>query len=494
MKHWLQLGMGTMLGLLLAACPPQQQVRGDGDQAEEPPVTSVAGMTAAIQEIDAARGTPEEGQLLARYEKAYKTDPQNPFRRFLWAYALEDRNQAWQELVKVTKLNAKFFWAYLGMGIILDDWGVYDQSERNFQRALTLAPKVAIGHARFGRMLLHKGDHEQALAKLQKAVELAPQQTPFKLDLARALAAAGKLDRAVSTYRAVIAAEPEAFAPRSELARLLARQGDKAAAAEAYAEAVARDPQAYEERFARAELLVELDRDEEAVAAYRQACELRPDAGACWQALAELGEELGRQALQVEAYEQVVRIDPENLKARAFLGPVYLEQGAIEQALPAYQRVLAERPEDVDALWGLARIYKRGEQWAQALEFTQRVLEQQPEHSGAQKAREELFARFHILSEPIGGKSPEAVFGANRRQIASVYKQRLEQRPGMRGDLLFKVAVDDAGRVGEVTVEKDTVGDPVLELCAVWNLKRSRFPEGFGATYDFALTLKPGAG
>jgi len=275
---------------------------------------------------------------------------------------------------------------------------------------------------------------------------------------------------------------------------LLARQGDKAAAAEAYAEAVARDPQAYEERFARAELLVELDRDEEAVAAYRQACELRPDAGACWQALAELGEELGRQALQVEAYEQVVRIDPENLKARAFLGPVYLEQGAIEQALPAYQRVLAERPEDVDALWGLARIYKRGEQWAQALEFTQRVLEQQPEHSGAQKAREELFARFHILSEPIGGKSPEAVFGANRRQIASVYKQRLEQRPGMRGDLLFKVAVDDAGRVGEVTVEKDTVGDPVLELCAVWNLKRSRFPEGFGATYDFALTLKPGAG
>ncbi len=32
----------------------------------------------------------------------------------------------------------------------------------------------------------------------------------------------------------------------------------------------------------------------------------------------------------------------------------------------------------------------------------------------------------------------------------------------------------------------------VIDICAFWNLKRSQFPKGFGATYDFELTLKPG--
>ncbi|MBW1872210.1 MAG: hypothetical protein JRJ19_09105 [Deltaproteobacteria bacterium] len=62
----------------------------------------------------------------------------------------------------------------------------------------------------------------------------------------------------------------------------------------------------------------------------------------------------------------------------------------------------------------------------------------------------------------------------------------------MRGDMLVKVTVADDGSVTDATLAKNTLGDQIIDLCALWNLRRSTFPAGFGATYDFELTLKPG--
>jgi hypothetical protein len=54
------------------------------------------------------------------------------------------------------------------------------------------------------------------------------------------------------------------------------------------------------------------------------------------------------------------------------------------------------------------------------------------------------------------------------------------------------VTVSNLGEVLRVEVARNTLGDPVVDICAQWNLRRSRFPKGFGATYDFELSLKPG--
>jgi hypothetical protein len=96
------------------------------------------------------------------------------------------------------------------------------------------------------------------------------------------------------------------------------------------------------------------------------------------------------------------------------------------------------------------------------------------------------------MAERFTGRKPDAVFARNREQIAKVYKLLLKERPGMTGELHLKVTVQDDGRVSEVTVVKNTLGNQLIDMCAFWNLRRSRFPSGFGATYDFELTLKPG--
>ena len=91
------------LACCLVACPPSTKRGGKGVKqvptSEKAGLFSVDGMSAAIEEIDAVRNGALITELRAKYEKMFKTDPKNPFKRFLWAYALEDRNEAWQELV-----------------------------------------------------------------------------------------------------------------------------------------------------------------------------------------------------------------------------------------------------------------------------------------------------------------------------------------------------------------------------------------------------------
>jgi tetratricopeptide (TPR) repeat protein len=488
-----RVAVATLVLVLAPACVPPSGPTGKSlDAVKKTDFHTVAGMARAIVEIESALGSDKIKPLQARYEKDYRTDPRDPFKRFLWAYSLKDRNQVWEELTKITKLNDKFYWAYLGMGIILDGWKVDDQAERNFNKALEISSDIAIGYGRLGKMYLRKNNLDAALKLLEEAVGKDPAHLEYRLDLARALDRAGKREEALVTFRQVIAQEPTSFTAHAELGDLLNRKGDQAAAVDSWTQAAGLDQKAYAVRFKRASVLAELKRNQEALPAFQEACELKPDTLACWQVLAKLSAEMEKQDSRVAACEQVVRIDENNLEAHKYLASVYLERGDIERALPSFQEVLIKEKDNLVVLSGLAKIYEQGEEFSQAIEFNEKVLALKPDDARAQAALKGLFARFHILPEPITGKNPERVFARNRRQIAEVYKLRLEKKPGMQGELHYKVTVSNAGGVERVIVARNTAGDQIVDICAFWNLKRSRFPKGFGATYDFELTLKPG--
>ena len=160
------VAVAIVVFMLAPACvPPSGPAAKPTVKAEKSDLFSVAGMTRAILEIEAAQGTDKIKPLQANYQKDYRADPRDPFKRFLWAYSLTDRNQAWEELTKITKLNDRFYWAYLGMGIILDGWKVDDQAEINFKRALDISSKIAIGHGRLGKMYLRKKNTPKALTR-----------------------------------------------------------------------------------------------------------------------------------------------------------------------------------------------------------------------------------------------------------------------------------------------------------------------------------------
>lgn len=484
--------------IVVSACVTPTKVTDEGlragDGASKPDRYSQEGMTLAIHEIEAALGTDRLRPLAEGYERAYYLDPQNPFKRFLWAYALEDRNAALNEVTIVTKLDDKFYWAYLGMGTILDGWKVFDQAERNFRIALSLKPTIAIGAYRVGRLYLHKNEPTQALPLLAAAVQQEPDRVEYLLELARAQRDIGHRSDAIATYRSLSHRAPTLFAARVELAELLVKTGDTAGAFEEYQSAAALPERTFEVCHAYAALLVENGRFDEATDVYQTACLLEPTNVECWRALAKLAANVGKHDLRVSACEHVVALERDDLEAHRFLAATYLQAGEIEKALPSFQRVHVRLPDDTEALVGLAEIYERGEDPSRALEYYERLLVLHPELDQARTARNRLFERFFILAEPIRGNTPQQVFAKNQEHMYRLFKLRLKERPGLQGELVLKVRVNNQGQTEDIFVSRDTVADSVIGTSALWNLKRSQFPKGAGATYNFSLGLNPPKG
>ncbi len=449
------------------------------------------GMVLAIQEIEAALGTDRLRPLAERYERTCQLDPKNPFKRFLWAYALADRSLALNEVTTVTKLDNKFYWAYLGMGTILDGWKVFDQAEKDFRIAMELRPTIAIGAYRFGCLYLHKNEPAKALPLLAAAVTHEPTSVAYLLELARAQRDLGNLSDALVSYRTLIHYAPALFAAHAELAELLIRTGDPASGLEEYRMAAALPERTFEVCHAYAALLVENKRLDEAADAYQIACSLEPMNVACWRALATVAASEGRRDLRVSACEHVIELEKDDIEAHRFLAGAYLQAGEIEKALPSFQQLHASLPDDTEALAGLAEIYERGDDPSRALEFYERLIVLHPELDQVRAARNRLFERFFIVADPIRGNTPQQVFAKNQEQVDRLFKMRLKERPGLQGELVLKVKVNNLGEVEDVFVAKDTLADVVLGTSAFWNLKRSQFPKGMGATYNFSLSLKP---
>ena len=484
-----------VLWMVVPACVTPSKVTDEGlragDGASKPDLYSQEGMTLAIQEIEAALGGDRLQPLAERYQRAYLLDPKNPFKRFLWAYTLADRNAAWNEVTKVTKMDDKFYWAYLGMGTILESWKVFDQAEKNFHIALELRPTIAIGAYRFGRLYLHKNEPAKALPLLAMAAQHEPTRVEYLLELARAQRDTDHLADAIASYRSLSRKNPTLFAARAELAELLVKTGDSASALEEYQSAAALNERTVEVCRAYAALLVDYGRLDEAADAYQTACSLEPTDVECWRALATVAANVGKNDLRLSACEHVVTLVRDDLEAHRFLAATYLQAGEIEKALPSFQWVHAKLPDDTEALVGLAEIYERGEDPSRALEYYERLLVLHPELDQARTARNRLFERFFILAEPIRGNTPQQVFAKNQEHVDKIFKMRLKERPGLQGELVLKVKVNNQGQVEDIFIGRDTVADSVIGTSALWNLKRSQFPKNVGATYNFALGLKP---
>ena len=489
------VGISVFFAVIFSACAAASpEVRSSSTiQEKSSDRFSVSAMTDSVFQIEEALASPDKlAELHRGYEKEVQINPQHPFWRFLWAYSMSDRNQAWVELSKITKLNDKFFWAYLGMGVILDGWGVYDQAEVNLSRAVQLQPQLPLGLARLGRLYLHLKDATKAVEFLGRAVALDPERIAYQLDLARALWLAEKRQAAIDTFQKATKKSPPSFELAAELALMLQQDGQLQASADAYATAIEINPSACQIMISRADILLQLNRLDEALEQRLAACRCRPAEIACWKTLGQLAAKNEKPDLFRLAYEQALDIDPRDLESCRALGPVYLKSGELEKAQATLQTVLEAEPDNKEALAGLAEISERGGQPGQALELTERLLVLDPNHEVGSQIRKRLFARFHVLEQPISGSSPQAVFNANRKQIAQVYKERLKKKPSLAGDLQIKVTVNNQGEVTSVSVARDTLGDEILSMCALWNLRRSRFPAGMGATYDFELGLRPG--
>jgi TolB-like protein/Tfp pilus assembly protein PilF len=103
-------------------------------------------------------------------------------------------------------------------------------AEREYLRALELAPDYAIAHMWYGLYLAWAGNFEGGLARLRKAQELEPLQLGASANIGMLLYFSRRYDEAIRQLQSVLAVEPGLDHARSLLGRAYLRKGDAAAA------------------------------------------------------------------------------------------------------------------------------------------------------------------------------------------------------------------------------------------------------------------------
>ena len=103
--------------------------------------------------------------------------------------------------------------------------GDFEGAEREYQRAISLAPRYAIAHMWYGLLLAWNGRFDESLAKLRHAQELEPTFLTTSANIGMVMYYARRYDQAITHLGKLLETEPAMDHARSFLGRAYLRQG-----------------------------------------------------------------------------------------------------------------------------------------------------------------------------------------------------------------------------------------------------------------------------
>src|SRR5262245_9002994 len=149
-----------------------------------------------------------------------------------WALApKEAMPRAKEALLNAIRLDDSLAEAHTELAVVdfWYDWN-WPAAEREFRRAIELAPNSAMAHQYFGTSLVWAGDAEQGIAEGNKSVSLDPVSIEAKRILGDDFYFAHRYDEAIAQFRDCIQIEPNYWFAHLSLGRAYAAKADWARA------------------------------------------------------------------------------------------------------------------------------------------------------------------------------------------------------------------------------------------------------------------------
>lgn len=144
-------------------------------------------------------------------------------------------------LKRVQEAHPGDFWVNLALADVVGrENGL--EAIRYYQAAVSIRPRLALGHDNLGRALLRAGRPEEAVVSLRQAVDLDPNPVKILRLLVESLARLDRHDEAIDRLRVAIRLKPDETILRSDLGRLLEAKGRHAEALAEIRQAVAIEP------------------------------------------------------------------------------------------------------------------------------------------------------------------------------------------------------------------------------------------------------------
>jgi tetratricopeptide (TPR) repeat protein len=314
-----------------------------------------------------AQGRYEEA--LAAYEDAVQRDPENPlaYRYRGGAHALLER---------------------------------FREAERDYTRALELAPKFVDARLARAATRMLGGDVEGALQDLDETILQDPVNVPARSVRARLLvqraetqlegeeteAAADSFRLAVADFdeQVRLAPNPQTYTDR---ATILGRMGETDRAAEDFTAALDLDPTFAAAISGRGIVREIQGRYEDALEDYRRAAELEPSSATNHLNLGDAHAGLIRWEEAVRDYTKAIELDPKQAQAYLGRGKALAGQGEHRRALQDFDAFLALMPDSVDGYVVRGDALRQLSELDRALGDYGRALQHDPGNRGAHRGR-----------------------------------------------------------------------------------------------------------
>jgi protein O-mannosyl-transferase len=242
---------------------------------------------------------------------------------FQQAKAYRNTETLWRDTVAK---NPNSWMVHTNLGHALVERKAYDEAQREYERALELAPHLPEPHWNVGIGLSVRGDYEGALRHFNEAIRLEPNFPQGYFSRGNVYRERGRLDDAVREYERAVALKKD------------------------YAEA-------YYNLGVIAEQQKRLD---DAVCYYRLAVANKLDYADAHYNLANVLRAQGRADEALVHYSQVIRINPRRAEAHVNLGATFLQLKQFDQAARAFRAALAIDPSLVPAQKGLEYAIAQG--------------------------------------------------------------------------------------------------------------------------------------
>lgn len=163
-------------------------------------------------------------------------------------------NKAIRAFRRALELEPTFTDASVGLSIILNDIGKYEEGRKVFEEAKELLArqnssddpyvneKFSIKHDELGEMYFHHGRFKEALEQYFKALALSNRKPELTMKVVECFLKIQDTDKAVKELRSLIKDYPGFLSARVRLGRILYEQGEVEGAVEQWEATVQRDP------------------------------------------------------------------------------------------------------------------------------------------------------------------------------------------------------------------------------------------------------------
>jgi len=386
-------------------------------------------------------GLFESRYLKALGEEAKRREIENEFTLIQEAIGALDGGQAKQAIelaTKIEKYSSKFVWMYLIRGAAYTRLGKLDAALKDYDRAISIAPKMAIGYRRRAELRVAKQMLRRATADLERACALRPLDVELRLSRAKLYCMQGQgsaaledLKVAIPDFRSRLKSAPARIRPLlgealAFRARVYVSTGRVGEALRDFSSSLELRPNSnvFGNRGA---LLFQMQRFAESIRDFSAALKLAPNNLAVLRSRANTYTQIGRYREALADLNLLIATAPDavTLSIRAV---VYQRLGEPAKSRADFAEALRTGPNQASVYANRARVFLTGGQYAQALQDCDRAISLVPGDILSLILRVEVYAAWGKHDQAIEalGKAAVAVPGLRETPLFQITRKKVE--------------------------------------------------------------------